>query len=74
MQDGQEVIFKLYTNGVEDPSWRIVEPWKQGASGSAEILISYAYSDTFTFAPGDYTVEIYVDHILAQRGFFTIQE
>jgi tetratricopeptide (TPR) repeat protein len=74
MKDGQEVIFKLYNNGVEDPSWRIIEPWKLGESGVSEYLISYAYSDTFTFSPGQYTVELYVDHNLAQRGFFTIQE
>ncbi|MCE1253184.1 MAG: tetratricopeptide repeat protein [Anaerolineae bacterium] len=74
MKDGSEVIFKLYINGEEDPSWRLVEPWNLGESGTAEIPLSYAYSDTFTFQPGEYTVEMYVDYQLAQRGFFSIEE
>ena len=74
MKDGQEVIFKLYINGEEDPSWRILDTWSLGESGSAEIPVSYAYSDTFTFQPGDYTVELYVNYQLAQRGSFTVSE
>jgi tetratricopeptide (TPR) repeat protein len=73
MKDGSEVIFKLYIDGTEDPSWRIIEQWKNGAAGTAEIPISYAYSDTYQFGPGEYTIEVYVDYHLAQRGSFTIQ-
>jgi tetratricopeptide (TPR) repeat protein len=72
MKNDSEIIFKLYVNGEEDPSWRLVEKWSLGPSGSAQIPIGYAYSDTFTFAPGEYTVEVYVDYQLAQRGSFTI--
>ena len=64
----------LYVNGAEDPSWRIVDTWSLGESGSAEIPVSYAYSDTFTFQPGEYTVELYVNYQLAQRGTFTVSE
>ena len=74
MQDGQEIIFRLYANGSEDPSWRLLIPWELGASGSAEIPISYAYSDAFEFAPGFYAVEIYVNYHLVQRGFFEVGE
>ncbi|MEI8132509.1 MAG: tetratricopeptide repeat protein [Leptolinea sp.] len=74
MKDGQDVIFKLYINGAEDPSWRILEAWSLGESGSAEIPVSYAYSDTFTFQPGEYTVELYVNYQLAKRGSFTVSD
>lgn len=74
MPEGRDVLFKLYINGVEDPSWRILEPWELGAEGSAEIPISFAYSDTFVFDPGEYVVEMYVDYHLAQRGWFMIAE
>jgi tetratricopeptide (TPR) repeat protein len=74
MPEGKDVLFKLYINGTEDPSWRILEPWTQGAEGKAEIPVSYAYSDTFVFDPGEYIVEMYVDYHLAQRGWFTISE
>jgi tetratricopeptide (TPR) repeat protein len=74
MQDGQEVIFKVYVNGEEDPSWRIITQWDQGASGSTEEFLSVAYSETFVFSPGYYTVEMYVDSHLAQSGNFEVTE
>lgn len=74
MKDGSDVAFKLYIDGVEDPSWRILEKWQNGASGTAEVPVSYAYSDTFQFAPGNYTVEVYVDYHLAQQGSFVIEK
>lgn len=74
MPVGKDILFKLYINGEEDPSWRLQQPWDLGAEGSAEIPISYAYSDTFVFDSGQYMVELYVDNHLAQRGWFTISE
>jgi tetratricopeptide (TPR) repeat protein len=74
MQDGQEVVFKVYIDGQEDPSWRLIAPWELGESGSAEKSISLAYSNTSVLAPGEYTVEIYVDSHLAQRGWFIVEE
>ncbi len=74
MPEGKDVLFKLYINGEEDPSWRILQPWDLGAEGNAEIPVSYAYSDTFVFDAGEYVVEMYVDYQLAQRGYFTIAE
>jgi tetratricopeptide (TPR) repeat protein len=74
MQDGQEVLYKVYIDGEEDPSWRLATPWDLGASGSAEKPLSLAYSDTFVLTPGQYTVEVYVNNHLAQSGSFTIEE
>lgn len=74
IQPGQEVLFKLYINDEEDPSWRILETWQLDPSGSAVIPISYAYSDTFEFEPGSYSVELYVNYTLVQRGYFSVEE
>lgn len=74
MTDGEDYLFKLYIDGVEDPSWRILQPWDLGSDGYAEIPVSYAYSDTFVFEPGEYVVELYVNYQLAQRGSFSIIE
>ena len=74
MNDGQEVLFKVYIDGEEDPSWRVVEPWSFGAAGTDEKLISFAYSNTQVLRPGLYTVEMYVNSNLAQSGNFEVVE
>ncbi len=74
LTDGQDVLFKVYVDGEEDPSWRILDDWSLGASGSAEKLLSYAYSNTAVLSPGVYTIEIYVDSHLAQSGNFVVEE
>jgi tetratricopeptide (TPR) repeat protein len=75
MQDGQEVVMKVYHNGEEDPSWRAVDQWSLGQAGEDGFFsLSYAYSNVYTLAPGEYWVEIYIDSHLAQRGYFVIEE
>ncbi len=74
MQDGQEVVWKVYTNGEEDIAWRSVGEWSLGAAGTAEFPLSYAYSNVYTLASGEYLVEMYVDSQLAQDGYFVIDE
>jgi len=74
MRDGQSVIFKVYIDDVEDPSWRVLDPWALGASGTAQKLLSLAYSDNFVLGAGFYVVEMYVDGHLAQRGSFVVQQ
>jgi tetratricopeptide (TPR) repeat protein len=74
LQDGQEVVFKMYIDGEEDPSWRFIDNWSLGPDGAAEIPLSLAYSNTAVFEPGEYTVEMYVDSHLAQRGTFYVEE
>ena len=74
MQDTQEVLYKVYINGEEDPSWRLAAPWDLGASGTAEKPLSLAYSDVFVLNPGQYTVEMYVNSHLVQQGSFVIEE
>ena len=72
MQDGQEVIFKVFIDGEEDPSWRLIAPWELGESGTAQKPLSLSYSDTFVLSSGEYEVDLFVDGQLAQRGKFTV--
>jgi tetratricopeptide (TPR) repeat protein len=72
MKDGQETIIKVFIDGEEDPSWRLIAPWELGASGTAQKPLSLSYSDTFVLASGEYEVDMFVDGQLAQRGKFTV--
>jgi hypothetical protein len=75
LQDGQEVVMKVYYNGEEDPSWRTVYEWDLGQAGEEAYLpLSYAYSNVYILSSGEYLVELYLDSHLAQRGYFIIEE
>lgn len=74
LQDGQREIWKVYVNGEEDPSLRVVSDWAIGDSGSAAKKITYAYSNVYIFTPGEYTVELYIDSELLKRGTFHVEE
>ncbi|MCB0168085.1 MAG: tetratricopeptide repeat protein [Anaerolineae bacterium] len=72
MQDGQQVVVKVFVDGEEDPTLRVLETWDQGRAGETELLLSAGLLSVFT--PGDYWVEMYVDsHLAAQEGF-TVEE
>lgn len=73
MQDGQEVLWKLYHNGWEDPAWRLIETWSLGKSGSAEKPFSLSYTNLYQFTPGEYKIELYVDNQWVQKGIFEIE-
>lgn len=70
---GQSEIWKVYRNGYEDPTLRVIGTWRLQESGSAAKPISYAYSNLFIFATGEYTVELYIDNHLVQRGTFIVE-
>jgi hypothetical protein len=74
MQKGALEVWKVYRDGVEDPTLRVEGNWKLEEAGSAAKPISYSYSDLFIFASGQYTVELYVDSHLIGRGNFTVEE
>lgn len=76
MKDGQNVLWKVYVDGEEFPEYRQQETWDKGAAGESTHSISddLSFSNVYTFDPGQYTVEMYVDYQLAQRGYFTIEE
>ncbi len=71
--NGQSEVWKVYHNGYEDLNLRVIGTWGLQESGGAAKSISYAYSTLFVFASGEYTVELYIDSHLVQRGTFTVE-
>lgn len=75
MRDGQAVEWKVFVNGLERPEFRTKYTWDKGESGEIDQVFGedYAISNIYTFEPGDYIVELYVDNVLSQFGSFDIQ-
>jgi tetratricopeptide (TPR) repeat protein len=73
MVDGQAQNWKIYIDGDEETALRIDTDWGLGESGGAVLPISYEFSSTFLLRSGEYTVELYIDNRLIQRGTFTIK-
>jgi tetratricopeptide (TPR) repeat protein len=74
LQKGQELLAKVYVDGIEEPSWRVVTTWDGEPNGEAQIPLAVSYSSTFVFAPSYFMVELYVDGVLKQIGFFSVVE
>jgi len=72
VQDGQQLVLKVYRNGVESPWLRLVENWALGSAGEAVLPLSP--SSQFALAPGDYRLELYLDGHLLQEGAFQLGE
>jgi hypothetical protein len=70
---GDHEVWKVYVNGYEDTTLRVVGEWVLGESGSAIKWISYAFSNVFVFVPGEYTIELYIDTQLVQSGSFRVE-
>jgi tetratricopeptide (TPR) repeat protein len=74
MQDGQDIVLKVYVNGEEDGALRLEDQWNMGQSGQAEYRVGLTYSKLFTLSPGEYQVDLFVSWRLAQSGRFTVQK
>jgi tetratricopeptide (TPR) repeat protein len=74
MEDGQELLVKVYINGEEDASWRKAVTWEGGEEGSYILPLAIAYSDTFVMVAGNYFVEVYLDGQIAAEGGFIVNE
>ncbi len=70
---GAQEVWKVYTNGYEDPALRVVGNWALEESGSGIKFITYAFSSVFVFASGEYTVDLYIDSHLVQSGTFYVE-
>jgi tetratricopeptide (TPR) repeat protein len=70
---GAREVWKVYVNGYEDPALRVVGELALTGGGSGIKRISYAFSKIFVFAPGEYTVELYIDHHLIRSGTFIVE-
>ena len=69
---GQEILWKVYIDGSEYPSYRELETDMLEESGNHIKYIGFGYTNSSVLPPGEYTVEMYVDSRLAQRGTFTV--
>jgi tetratricopeptide (TPR) repeat protein len=76
LQQGQQVLFKVYVNAIEYPEYRKSFEWTGDTEGTGEQSFTddFAFSNVYTFDPGDYIVEMYVDYHLVRRGSFTIED
>ena len=70
----RQVLWKVYYNGVEDPSFRTT--WDPDLSGSDTWYntVGFGYTDTFVLSSGEFLVELYVDYRLVQSGTFYVLE
>ena len=70
----KQMLWKVYVNGYEDQSLRIVSTDDISDGATWYKTFGYSYTNIFILSPGEYTVELYADNILVQRGTFYVQE
>lgn len=73
-EDARQMLWKVYVNGYEDQSLRIVEIGAVTGGGTWYKTFGYSYTNVFVLSTGEYTVELYADHVLVQSGTFYVQE
>jgi tetratricopeptide (TPR) repeat protein len=75
VSNGQTVQWKVFHDGYELPEFRIKYVWDKGESGEAEETFGeeYSISQAYSFLPGDYIIEMYVDNVLSQFDAFDIK-
>ena len=70
----QQVIWKVYSNGVEDQSLRVVSNEDMSSNSVWYRTFGYDYTNVFVLTPGEYVVELYADSKLVQTGTFYVEE
>lgn len=68
------MLWKVYINGYEDQSLRIVDATDISAGNTWYKTFGYNFTNVFILGSGEYTVELYADNILVQTGTFRVQE
>ena len=69
----KQMLWKVYVNGYEDQSLRIVANDDLSAGNTWYKTFGYTYTDVFILSAGEYVVELYADNILVQRGTFYVK-
>ncbi|MBI5962771.1 MAG: hypothetical protein HY863_04800 [Chloroflexi bacterium] len=69
----KQIIWKLYFNGVEDQSLRIISNMDTSSGSTWYQTFGYEYTSVFVFNPGEFVVELYADSKLVQTGTFYIE-
>jgi tetratricopeptide (TPR) repeat protein len=70
----KEMLWKVYVNGYEDQSLRIVDKTDISSGDTWYKTFGYTYTNVFILSAGEYLVELYADNILVQSGTFYVQE
>jgi hypothetical protein len=70
MQDGQNIVWKTFVDGKEEPTLRMAHLWSLGARGKAVHRLQAAGEPCLR--PGTYTLEMYVQAYLVQWTGFSI--
>ena len=68
------MLWKVYVNGYEDQSLRIISTDDISSSDTWYKTFGYSYTNVFILSLGEYTVELYADNVLVQSGTFEVQE
>ena len=70
----KQMLWKVYVNGYEDQSLRIVSSEDISDGATWYKTFGYSYTNIFILTAGEYTVELYADNVLVQSGTFFVQE
>ncbi len=73
-QAPSQMIWKVYVNGIEDQSLRIVANDDISSGSTWYRTFGYQYTNVFILSEGEYTVELYADNKLVQSGTFYVLE
>jgi hypothetical protein len=67
-------IWKVYVNGREDQSLRIISDEDISGGNTWYRTFGYEYTNVFILPAGEYVVELYADAKFVQHGIFYVQE
>lgn len=73
-QAPQQMIWKVFVNGVEDQSLRIVSSDDISGNDTWYRTFGYEYTNVFILSEGEYTVEFYADNKLVRSGTFYVRQ
>lgn len=70
----KQVVWKVYLNGAEDQSLRVVFNAELSSDSAWYQTFGYDYTNVFILTPGEYVIELYADSRLAQIGTFIVDD
>lgn len=69
----KQMVWKLYFNGLEDQSMRIISNSDISSNSLWYQTFGYDYTSVFVLTPGEFVVELYADSKLVQTGTFFVE-
>ncbi|HNK64497.1 MAG TPA: tetratricopeptide repeat protein, partial [Anaerolineales bacterium] len=68
----KQMVWKVYVNGAEDQSLRAVVTDDLSSGNTWFRTFGYEFTNVFILSEGEYTVELFADNKLVQRGTFHV--